>query len=585
MARPSAALREVSNLNTKWQRDNTFDAIVIGSGISGGWAAKELTEKGLKTLVLERGRMVRHGIDYPTANADPWDLKYRDRVPREELDRDYPQQNRFLPRVTQERKHWFVKDSEYPYTEISPFVWVRGYQVGGRSLLWGRQCYRWSEMDFEANAREGVGVDWPIRYRDLEPWYAYVEKWTGISGESLGLPHLPDSIFQPPMELNCLERSAKKRIENRFAERRLTIGRTAHLTRPTPAQLELGRGKCRFRNLCTRGCPYGAYFSSNAATLVAAERTGNMTLRPDSIVVSILYDNERDRATGVRILDAVTGKEREFYSKIIFVNASTLNTAQILLNSANQRFPNGFGNSSDQLGRNVMDHHQLVGARGYSDDFGDRYYSGRRPNGFYIPRFRNIDAGTRRQGFLRGYGYQGAASRQDWSQRAAEIGFGVAMKERLRAPGRWQMGIVALGEMLPHPDNRVTVNREVTDMHGLPTLAMDVKYRENEVNMRKDMRSAAVEMLEVAGLKEIQSFDRGFIPGNAIHEMGTARMGRDPRTSVLNARNQLHDVKNVFVTDGACMTSSSCVNPSLTYMALTARAADFAVRELKRLNL
>ncbi len=575
----------MSNLNLKWKRDNTFDAIVIGSGISGGWAAKELTEKGLRTLVLERGRMVRHATDYPTANADPWDLKYRDRVPREELDRDYAKQTRSLTRVTQSTQHWFVKESEHPYTEISPFCWVRGYQVGGRSLFWGRQCYRWSEMDFEANAQDGIAVDWPIRYRDLESWYAYVEKWAGISGQPLGLPQLPDSIFQPPMELNCLEQSARQKIESRFAERRLTIGRTAHLTRPTPVQLELGRGRCLSRNVCTRGCSYGAYFSSNATTLVAAQRTGNMTLRPNSIVVSILYDRERDRAIGVRILDAETGKELEFYSRIIFVNASTLNTAHILLNSGNERFPNGLGNSSDQLGRNVMDHHQLVGARGYSDNFGDRYYSGRRPNGIYIPRFRNIGASTRQKSFLRGYGYQGAASRQDWSQMVAEVGFGASMKERLRAPGRWQMGIVALGEMLPHPDNRVLVNGDLTDMYGLPTLAIDVKYRENEVNMRKDMRAAAIEMLEVAGLNEVQGFDRGFIPGNSIHEMGAARMGRDPKTSVLNEWNQLHDVKNVFVTDGACMTSSSCVNPSLTYMALTARAANFAVKELNRLNL
>ena len=575
----------MSDLNLSWARDNTFDAIVIGSGISGGWAAKELTESGLKTLVLERGRMVRHRIDYPTATADPWDLRFRDRVPREELERDYEKQTRFLPRVTQSRKHWFVKESEHPYTEISPFTWVRGYQVGGRSLLWGRQTYRWCEMDFEANAREGIGVDWPIRYRDLEPWYAYVEKWVGISGQALGLPQLPDSVFQPPMELNCLEQSVKEKIESRFAERTLTIGRTAILTQPNPAQLELGRGRCLSRNLCARGCPYGAYFSSNSATLIAAERTGNMTLRPNSIVVSILYDKKRDRATGVRILDAETRKELEFHSRIIFVNASTLDTAHILLNSGNERFPSGLGNSSDQLGRNVMDHHQLAGARGFSDEFGDRYYSGRRPNGIYIPRFRNISAGTRQQSFLRGYGYQGGASRQDWTQMGAEIGFGAAMKERLRAPGRWQMVIAALGEMLPHPDNRVFINKDLTDMHGLPTLAMDVKYRENEVNMRKDVLAAAVEILDAAGLKQVQGFDRGFVPGNAIHEMGTARMGRDPKTSVLNAWNQLHDVKNVFVTDGACMTSSSCVNPSLTYMALTARAAAFAVQELKKRNL
>jgi choline dehydrogenase-like flavoprotein len=575
----------MSNINGKWQQDNTFDAIVIGSGISGGWAAKELSEKGLKTLVLERGRMVKHVTDYPTMNDNPWDLKYRDKVPQEEIDRDYPKQNRTGYTVKQGWKHWFVKDSEHPYTEVSRFDWIRGYHVGGRSIVWGRQSYRWSEMDFEANAKEGIAVDWPIRYRDLAPWYDYVENWIGVSGQAMRLPQLPDGIFQPPMEMNCLELSVKEKIEAKFSERKMTIGRTAHLTQPNEIQQKLGRGKCQFRNLCMRGCPYGAYFSSNAATLVAAEQTGNMTLRPNSIVVSILYDKEKNRATGVKILDAESKQEMEFYAKIIFVNASALATALILFNSANEHFPDGLGNSSDQLGRNVMDHHFRVGAEGFSDEFNDRYYSGRRANGIYIPRFRNNDAKTKQSSFVRGYGYQGGASRQSWSSMVAELGFGASFKERMKDPGRWRMGINAFGEMLPHADNRVTLNKEVKDMYGLDTLTMDVKYRENELNMRKDMEAAAIEMLEAAGLKEVKGYDHGSAPGLGIHEMGTARMGRDPKTSVLNARNQMHEVKNVFITDGACMTSASCVNPSLTYMALTARAADYAVKELKRQNL
>ncbi len=576
----------MSNINGKWQQENTYDAIVIGSGISGGWAAKELTEKGLKTLVLERGRMVKHITDYPTMNFNPWDLKYGDRVPPDEIEKHYPKQSRTGYTIRQGWKHWFVKDDEHPYTEVSRFDWIRGYHVGGRSIVWGRQSYRWSDLDFEANAREGIGVDWPIRYKDIEPWYTYVEEFIGVSGEPLGLPQLPDSKFLPPMELNCVEKVVKEKIEANFKERKLTIGRTAHLTAAQDLHKKLGRGPCQFRNLCMRGCPYGAYFSSNAATLMAAEATGNMTLRPNSIVHSIIYDRETKRAKGVRVLDAETKEDMEFYAKIIFINASALNTAWILFNSATDEFPTGLGNSSDQLGRNVMDHHFRVGAHGVYDGFEDRYYKGRRPNGIYIPRFRNLgDAATRRKDFLRGYGYQGGASREGWMRMVAELGFGAKLKEELMHPGRWEMGITAFGEMLPHPDNRVYLNKDVLDKWGLPTLTMDVKIRENEIAMRKDMQEAAVEMLEAAGLKEVRGYDADYAPGLGIHEMGTARMGRDPKTSVLNAWNQMHDVKNIFITDGACMTSASCVNPSLTYMALTARAANYAVEELKRRNL
>ncbi len=575
----------MSNINGKWLQENTYDAIVIGSGISGGWAAKELSEKGLKTLVLERGRMVKHITDYPTMSFNPWDLKYRDRVPPDEIEKHYQKQNRTGYTVRQGWKHWFVKDDEHPYSEVKRFDWIRGYHVGGRSIVWGRQSYRWSDLDFEANAKEGIGVDWPIRYKDIAPWYDYVEEWIGVSGQNEGLHQLPDGKFQPPMEMNCVEQDAKGKIEAKFAERTVTIGRTAHITKPTETQKKLGRSKCQFRNLCMRGCPYGGYFSSNASTLIAAERTGNMTLRPNSIVHSLIYDTKAGKVTGVKILDAETREEMEFYAKIIFVNASSLNSAWILMNSVSDRFPNGLGNASDQLGRNVMDHHFRAGASGTSEDFGDRYYSGRRANGIYIPRFRNIDAKTRQKDFLRGYGYQGGAGREGWTHLVAELGFGAAMKEEARQPGQWRMGVNAFGEMLPNPGNRITLNHELPDMYGMPTLTMDVEIRENEKAMRPDMQNAAAEMLEAAGLKDVRTFDRGYAPGLGIHEMGTARMGHDPKTSVLNKWNQVHEAPNVFLTDGAFMASSSCVNPSLTYMAMTARAADHAVKELKKGNI
>lgn len=575
----------MSNINGKWAQENTYDAIVVGSGISGGWAAKELTEKGLKTLVLERGRMVKHVTDYPTMNFNPWDLKFGDQVPKEEIEKHYAKQSRTGYTVRQGWKHWFVKDDEHPYTEVKRYDWMRGYHVGGRSITWGRQSYRFSDLDFEANAKEGIGVDWPIRYVDIAPWYDYVEEWIGVSGQAEGLPQLPDGKFQPPMEMNCVELDVKAKVEAKIPGRKITMGRTAHITQQNEIQKALGRGKCQFRNLCMRGCPYGGYFSSNAGTLVAAERTGNMTLRPNSIVHSVIYDMETGKAKGVKILDAETKQEMEFYAKIIFLNASAFNSTWILMNSANERFPTGLGNSSDQLGRNVMDHHLGAGASGRSEDFGDRYYSGRRANGIYIPRFRNVDARSKRSDFLRGYGYQGGASRSNWQRLVAELGFGKGMKEQMHEPGDWRMGITGFGEILPHPDNRITLNKEVLDMYGMPTLTMDVEMKENELAMRKDIMEAAVEMLEAAGLKDVKPYDRDYAPGLGIHEMGTARMGRDPKTSVLNKWNQVHDVPNIFVTDGACMTSAACVNPSLTYMALTARACDYAVKELKKGNL
>ena len=576
----------MSNINGKWQKENTYDAIVIGSGISGGWAAKELSEKGLKTLVLERGRMIEHVKDYPTMNYNPWDFKVPGgRVSPREIEEHYEKQNRTGYTVNEAWKHWFVKDSEHPYTEVKRFDWIRGYHVGGRSITWGRQSYRWSDLDFTANAKEGVGVDWPIRYKDIAPWYDYVEEWIGVSGQKMGLSQLPDGKFQPPMELNCVELDVKEKIESSFSERNLTIGRTAHITKPTELQKKLGRGKCQFRNLCMRGCPFGGYFSSNGGSLMAAKETGNVTLRANSIVHSLVYDAQKNKVTGVKVLDAESREEMEFYANVIFVNASAFNSTWILMNTVNDRFPNGLGNESDQLGRNVMDHHFKAGAEGNVDGYTDRYYSGRRANGVYIPRFRNLDRKTKQKDFLRGYGYQGGASRHNWKSLIAEMGIGASLKDDLQEAGRWRMGINGFGEMLPHPDNRITLNKEVLDKYGMPTLTMDVEIKENEINMRKDMQAAAVEMLEAAGLKDVKPYDKPYGPGLGIHEMGTARMGKDPKTSVLNRWNQVHEAKNVFLTDGACMTSASCVNPSLTYMALTARAADYAVKELKKGNL
>jgi choline dehydrogenase-like flavoprotein len=560
-------------------QSHTYDAIVIGSGISGGWAAKELCERGLKTLVLERGRDVKHG-DYPTAFTESWEFPGRTKRTPDELAVQHKQARTGYTTHPQSA-HWFVNDLENPYSEDKPFDWMRGYHVGGRSLLWGRQSYRFNELDFEANAREGVAVDWPIRYSDLAPWYDYVERFAGISGNRDGLPQLPDGEFLPPMEMNCLERDVRDRIARAFDGRPMIIGRAANLTQP-----HLGRGSCQHRNRCIRGCPYGAYFSSNSSTLPAAEVTGNLTLRPFSIVTELIYDQERGRARGVRIVDAETGAVIEYYARIIFSCASAVASTFILLNSVSDRFPNGFGNDSGELGHNLMDHHFKVGASGVSDQFADRYYRGQRANGIYIPRFRNLDQASARKDYLRGFGYQGSASRTDWSRGIAEFRrFGASFKADMVAPGPWRFGMGAWGECLPYHSNRLYLNREVRDKWGLPTVTFHCEWKENEYAMRRDMKQSAVEMLEAAGLKDVRAFDDVSNPGLCIHEMGTARMGRDPKTSVLNKWNQVHAAPNVFVTDGACMTSNSCVNPSLTYMALTARACDHAVSEMKQLHL
>lgn len=562
--------------------ETQYDAIVVGTGISGGWAAKELTEKGLKTLVLERGRMVRHQEDYPTANKDPWDFPHGNVITNETRERQ-PKQSRTGYTTREGTKHFFVDDIDHPYNEDKQFDWCRGYHVGGRSLMWGRQSYRLSNFDFEANAKEGIAVDWPIRYEDLAPWYSYVEKHVGISGEALGLPQLPDSEFLKPMELTCVEDHLKNSISDNYTDRLLTIGRVAHITEGSKPGA--GRINCQFRNRCSRGCPFGAYFSSNSSTLPMAEATGNMTLRPNSIVHEVIYDPNTKKASGVRVIDAVTKETIEFKAKVIFLCASAVASTSILMQSKSAYFPNGMGNTSGELGHNLMDHHFQVGATGEFDGFEDKYYTGRRPNGIYIPRFRNIGGDSQRKDYLRGYGYQGGGSREAWTDSIKEMAYGPEFKEALLTPGGWRMGLNGFGETLPYHENKMYLDYDRLDQWGLPTVTFDAEIKENELAMRKDMQNQAIEMLETAGFKNVQGYDNEYHLGLGIHEMGTARMGRDPKTSVLNANNQVHDVPNVFVTDGACMTSAANQNPSLTYMALTARAVNFAVEELKKNNI
>lgn len=556
---------------------NKFDAIVIGSGISGGMAAKELTEKGLKTIMLERGKNIEHVKDYVNANKDPWEFAHRGGRTQEMVE-NYPVLKRSYP-LNETNLDFWVNEKESPYTESKRFDWFRGYQVGGRSLMWGRQSYRLSDLDFEANAKEGIAVDWPIRYKDIAPWYSYVEKFAGISGSKDNIPHLPDGDFLPPMEMNCVEKDMAARLKSHYNDRRqMIIGRSANLT-----VAHHDRVNCQYRNKCWLGCPFGAYFSTQSATLPAAMATGNLTLRPFSIVTKILYDKDSKKATGVEVLDAETNQTYEYFAKVIFLNASTLNSAWVLMNSATDVWEGGLGSSSGELGHNLMDHHFQVGARAKAERYGDKYYYGRRPNGIYIPRYRNLN-GEKRD-YLRGFGYQGNASRTNWGREIAEMNIGGEFKDALCEPGDWAMGINAFGEILPYHENMVKLDKNKKDKWGLPVLDISCEIKENELKMRKDMVADAQEMLEVAGMKEIKPFDAGYAMGQGIHEMGTARMGRDPKTSVLNKHNQVWDAPNVYVTDGACMTSAACQNPSLTYLALTARAVDHAVREMKKLNI
>ncbi len=589
--------------------DNTFDAIVIGSGISGGWAAKELCEKGLKVIMLERGRDIEHIKDYVNATKDPWDFPHRGGR-TEQMIKDYPVLKRDYPLNETNLDYW-CSDKDSPYTEIKRFDWFRGYHVGGRSLMWGRQSYRWSDFDFEANGKEGIAIDWPVRYNEIAPWYDHAEKFAGINGAHEGMPQLPDGQFLPPMDMNCVEKDVAARMNAHYdpkSFRRIIMGRSANLT-----VAHEGRTNCQYRDKCWLGCPFGAYFSTQSSTLPAARKTGNLTLRPWSIVTKILYDKDKKRATGVEVLDGENNKTYTYNAKIIFVNASTLNSAWILMNSATDIWPDGLGSSSGELGHNIMDHHLGIGAGGTVEGYQDKYYFGRRANGPYIPRYRNL-FGDKRD-YLRGFGYQGGASRQGWGSDIAELNIGAAFKDAMTEPGTWSMGFGGFGETLPYHDNRIYIDKTLygdkmeafkdpvtgkdlgmrpvadkggkqrLDKWGLNVLAFDVEYKENEKKMRKDMLNDAIEMLTVGGVKNVSGWEGDGTLGRGIHEMGSARMGKDPKTSVLNKFNQVWDAPNVFVTDGSFMVSAACQNPSLTYMAFTARAADHAVSELKKGNL
>lgn len=565
------------NQNIDAKKQNTYDAIVVGSGISGGWAAKELCEKGLKTLVLERGRNVEHIKDYPTANMHPWEFEYRN---------NYTQQERIENPVktnfsTEADGLFFVNDKDHPYIQEKPFNWVRGYQVGGKSLTWGRLSFRYSDIDFEANLKDGIAIDWPVRYKDIAPWYDYVETYIGISGKKEGLPQLPDGNFLPPIEMNCIENHFSEKIRSHYKDRIATNGRTANISRGWN-----GRGPCQYRNLCSRGCPFGGYFSSNASTLPAAASTGNLTLLADSIVLEVMYDSKSNRASGVKIMNAHTKEITEYYARIIFLNASSIATAAILLNSVSSSFPTGMGNSSGQIGHNLMDHFTGTGAEAEFDGYQDKYFFGRKPVGIYVPRFRNISDETKRKDYIRGFGLQGIGGRMGWRDQGARVpGFGEDFKKQLSQVGPWNMWLGGWGETLPYFDNKIILDGSQKDQWGLPLVKIDYEYHENEDAMRKDILENVKEMFEVAGFKNIRPYSSLQTGGSAVHEMGTARMGKDPKTSVLNGFNQMHDVKNVFITDGSFMTSSGVANPSLTYMAFTARACDYAVNELKKGNL
>ena len=567
------------NLNIKAVPENTFDAIVIGSGISGGWAAKELTEKGLKTLMLERGNKLDHITDYTTANLNPWEFKHRLQLPAEVREANPIASKCYA--FKEDAMHLFVKDAEHPYIQDKPFDWIRGYHVGGKSLMWARYVQRWSQHDFDGPAKDGFAVEWPIGYKDLAPWYSYVEKFVGITGTRDGLPALPDSEVLPPMEMNCIEKHFKTAVEKKYIERKLIISRTANLSEAQPVHNDLGRATCQRRDLCHRGCPYGAYFSTQSSTLPAAVRTGNLTLRTDSVVHSIIYDQAKGKATGVRVVDANTKQVTEYYAKVIFVNAAAINTNLILLNSTSDRFPEGLGNDNGLMGSYFAFHNYRIRGGGTHEGYADQYFYGRRPVGIYMPRFRNI-LGDKQTSFIRGYAVSGGGNRgrNGWAD-----GFGADMKEKLTQLGPWGIYLQGMGETIPQAQNKITLSKTEKDAWGMPLLKLDVDYSSNEEAMIKDMKQTIAEMLETAGFKNIQVSDSKQAPGLDIHEMGGVRMGKDPKTSLLNAHSQLHACKNVFVTDGACMTSTSTQNPSLTYMALTARAVDFAVNELKKKNL
>lgn len=568
------------NLNIRAEEERTYDAIVVGSGISGGWAAKELTEKGLKTLVLERGRQVKHIEDYPTTFLRTWEMEHRGELPLEII-KENPITSKCYA-FKEDAAHFFSKDKEHPYVQDKPFDWIKGYQVGGKSLLWARQVQRWSDFDFEGPARDGFAVDWPIRYKDLAPWYSYVEKFAGVSGNKDGLAELPDGEFLPPYELTKVEKYFREQVSRQYKDRHVIIARCAHISEAQPIHLEQGRGKCQNRTICQRGCPYGGYFSSNSSTLPAAAKTGNLSMRTDAVVESIIYDDKKEKATGVRVIDAHTGEVTEYFARIIFVNAAAINTNLILLNSKSQRFPNGLGNDSGLLGKYFAFHNYRAKIQAEYDGLLDYTTDGRRPTSGYIPRFRNVH--RQETNFLRGYAAGVGGYRSSYND---SEGIGVSLKEKLLTPklGSWFVGSHMMGETIPKESNFISLDHEKTDAWGMPLIHIAVDYDDNDEKMIQDYFEQMTEMFEGAGFTNIKTIDTKQAPGLDIHEMGGVRMGKDPRTSLLNAYNQLHTCKNVFVTDGACMTSTATQNPSLTYMALTARAVDHAVKEMNKGNL
>jgi len=569
------------NINSGGIADHTYDAIVIGSGISGGWAAKELCDHAVRTLILERGKDVKHVQDYPTATKNPWDFKHRGAI-TQDLKKNNPIVSKCYA-FDESAQHFFVKDADHPYIQEKPFDWIRGYQVGGKSLMWGRETQRWSRFDFEGPSRDGYAVDWPLRYEELAPWYSHVEIFAGICGNKDGYETMPDGEFLPPWELNCAEQHIKQKLNEHYNNRHLLQGRCAHLTVPAPIHIQQGRGQCQARDLCARGCPYGAYFSSNSSTLPWAGKTGHLTIKQHAVVHSIIYDKQKARATGVRVIDSQTKQVTEYFSKIIFVNAACLNTNLILLNSVSDRFPNGLGNDSGVLGKYVafQNYRGLVTAT--LEGFKDGYYFGRRPAQCIMPAFRNIY--RQETDFLRGYLTFAGASRLGWNDGENETGIGAEFKEGHTEPGQWGVYMSLQGETIPKATNHVRLSADQHDQWGIPQLITSVSYDQNDESLLKDFLTQAAEMLDKSGCGNIQQTDTKWAPGLDIHEMGGVRMGKDPKTSMLNAWNQLHHCKNVFVTDGACMTSTGTQNPSLTYMAITARAANHAVAELKKGNL
>lgn len=567
-------------LSVDSKKKRTFEAIVIGSGISGGWAAKEFTGKGLKTLVLERGKDVKHIVDYPTTMLQPWEMEHRGQMPL-----SVRNENPIVSKCYafhEGAAHFFVKDKEHPYIQEKPFDWIRGYQVGGKSLLWARQTQRWSKYDFEGPARDGFAVEWPIGYDDIAPWYSYVEKFAGISGNKDGLDSLPDGEFLKPHEMTCVEKYFSEKVSQKYKDRHIIIGRAAHLTEPKQIHFDQGRAQCQNRTICERGCPYGGYFSSNASTIPWAMRTGKLTLRPDSVVHSIIYDEKKGKASGVRVVDAHAKEMIEYYADIIFVNAAAINTNLILLNSTSNRFQNGLGNDSGVLGKYVAFHNYRARVNGEYEGFLDQTTDGKRPNSSYIPRFRNLY--KQETNFLRGYAAGFGANRITYN---SNQGLGETLKDNLakKQYGNWSVGSHIMGETIPKESNFVALDKDLKDPFGVPQLRISVGYDDNDEKMVKDYIEQITEMFEMAGFTNIKASDSKQAAGLDIHEMGGARMGKDPKTSILNGFNQMHACKNVFVTDGACMTSTSTQNPSLTYMALTARAVDYAVKERKKGNL